>query len=108
MDSIPGVFTASECFTAIDAGADALKLFPAAQIGVMGLRALKAVLPPDMPVLAVGGVDEAQFEGWLAAGAAGFGLGGELYRAGMTASEIARRAKEIVLAYQAAREKIAN
>ncbi len=103
--SIPGVFTASECFAALAAGADALKLFPASQIGTAGLRALKAVLPPTLDVYAVGGIGEDKFAEWLAAGAAGFGLGSELYRAGMTVTEVAHRAQEITSAYKAAINK---
>lgn len=106
MESVPGVFTAAECFAALAAGADALKLFPAAPAGAEYLRALKAVLPPEIPVLAVGGVGEKQFGEWLAAGAAGFGVGGELYRPGMSADEVFVRAKEIVSAYRTAKENM--
>lgn len=103
MFSLPGVFTASECFSALAAGADALKLFPASQAGVGGLRALKTVLPKDAEVFAVGGVSEKQFGEWFAAGASGFGVGGELYRAGMSAAELSQNAKRIVSAYKSAK-----
>lgn len=84
---IPGFATATEAFAAAAAGARRLKLFPAATYGPAHLRALKAVLPPDMPILAVGGVGPAEMPAWRAAGAAGFGLGSELYRPGQTAAE---------------------
>ncbi len=102
MESVPGVFTASECFCALRAGADALKFFPAAQLGAGGLRALKAVLPPETDCYAVGGINENQFAEWLAAGADGFGLGSELYRPGMNAKETAARARTIVAAFDKA------
>lgn len=82
MMSAPGVATATEAFAALRAGADALKLFPAFKIRPDGLKALKAVLPPEAPVLAVGGVEPADFADWVAAGAHGFGLGSSLYKPG--------------------------
>lgn len=102
MFSLPGVFTPSECFAALDAGADALKLFPAAQTGTAGLRALKEVLPAEVEVFAVGGVGAAQFSEWFAAGASGFGIATGLYRARMSAAEVSQNAKTIVSAYKAA------
>lgn len=102
MYSLPGVLTPSECFTALDAGADALKIFPAVQIGTAGLRAINAVLPPQVQRLVIGGINETHFAEWLAAGAHGFGIGGELYRAGKSVDEVAARAKAIVSAFDAA------
>ncbi len=101
MQSWPGVFTATECFAAIAAGADGLKLFPAAQAGPEALSALRAVLPPEIPVFAVGGVGPGDFVRWRQAGAAGFGLGGALYAPGRTATEVAARAAEMVAAWDA-------
>jgi 2-dehydro-3-deoxyphosphogalactonate aldolase len=101
LDSYPGVFTATEAFGALAAGADALKFFPAELLGPAGIKALKAVLPPKVPCLAVGGVDAGNIGAWLAAGAAGFGIGSSLYKAGIDAAEIGRRAAAMVAAYDA-------
>lgn len=101
MLSYPGVFTPSEAFAAIRAGASGLKLFPAFKMGVDGLRAMRAVLPPDMPVYAVGGVGPEDFATWRRAGAAGFGLGTALYAPGMAAADVAARARDAVAAWDA-------
>jgi 2-dehydro-3-deoxyphosphogalactonate aldolase len=95
----PGCFTATECFAALAAGAAGLKLFPASLLGPAGLAALKAVLPPAVELYAVGGVGPAEFRGWRAAGAAGFGLGSNLYRPGDAAETVAARAREAVAAW---------
>lgn len=102
LEAIPGVFTATEAFSALAAGATALKLFPAAQLGPAGLAALRAVLPPATRVLAVGGVGAADFAAWARAGAAGFGIGTALYAPGRGLADIAARAAELVAAYDAA------
>jgi 2-keto-3-deoxy-6-phosphogluconate aldolase len=70
---IPGFATPTEAFGAILAGADALKLFPAEGSSPSVLKALRAVVPHDTPVIPVGGIDETCLESWLRAGAAGFG-----------------------------------
>lgn len=101
MLSYPGIFTPSEAFAAIRAGATGLKLFPAFKMGTDGLRAMRAVLPPDMPVYAVGGVGPEDFAHWRAAGAAGFGLGTALYAPGMAAAEVGARARDAVAAWDA-------
>ncbi len=101
--SWPGVMTPSECFTAIHAGADGLKLFPASLIGPAGLKAIRAVLPKALPVFAVGGAGPDNFAEWFAAGANGFGIGTALYTPGMQAADIAARAKDIVAAYDEAK-----
>jgi 2-dehydro-3-deoxyphosphogalactonate aldolase len=101
LEPAPGFATASEAFTAIAAGARRLKLFPAATYGPAHLRQLKAVLPADVQVWAVGGVGPADFAPWRAAGAAAFGLGGELYRAGQTAAETAAKAAVVAAAVAA-------
>lgn len=98
MVSMPGVFTPTECFAAIRAGAKALKLFPASLAGPDGLKAIKAVLPPDVEVFAVGGASAENFGDWLAAGAAGFGIGSALYRPGDDAATVGERARAIVAA----------
>ena len=97
--SYPGVFTATECFAALHAGADGLKIFPAFQMGPKGLKALKDVLPPAAKVYAVGGVGADDFAAWRVAGADGFGIGGALYKPGATASEVSEKAKALVAAY---------
>ncbi len=99
MLSFPGVFTPTECFSALRAGADGLKIFPASQLGAAGLSAIRAVLPSETRVYAVGGVGAKDFSEWHKAGATGFGLGTALYRPGMSASEVAERAVEVVTAY---------
>lgn len=98
LDCAPGVATATEAFAAIGAGARVLKLFPASTYGPGHLKALQAVLPERVKVLAVGGVGVADFAAWRDAGAAGFGLGSELYRPGWTAAEVAARARACVAA----------
>ncbi|MEM1429807.1 MAG: 2-dehydro-3-deoxy-6-phosphogalactonate aldolase [Pseudomonadota bacterium] len=101
MLSYPGVFTATECFSALHAGADGLKVFPAFKLGSDGLKALKAVLPADVPVFAVGGVGGADFAEWRAAGAAGFGIGSALYAPGTDADTVGARARALVSAWEA-------
>jgi 2-dehydro-3-deoxyphosphogalactonate aldolase len=99
MASWPGVMTPTECFAAIKAGASGLKLFPGSLIGPEGLKAIRAVLPKDLPVYAVGGAGPANFADWARAGAQGFGIGTALYVPGLSTAEIAARAATIVAAY---------
>ncbi|MDJ1006401.1 MAG: 2-dehydro-3-deoxy-6-phosphogalactonate aldolase [Paracoccaceae bacterium] len=99
MQSFPGVFTPTECFAALAAGADGLKVFPASLLGTEGLKAVRAVLPKDTDVYMVGGVGEADFAVYRAAGASGFGLGSSLYKPGAKAADVARRAAAIVAAW---------
>jgi 2-dehydro-3-deoxyphosphogalactonate aldolase len=89
---VPGVATPSEAFAALDAGAAALKLFPAEMIPPNAVGALRAVLPRSAQLLPVGGITEANAGAYLAAGANGFGLGSSLYRAGMAMDELKARA----------------
>lgn len=102
MVSMPGVFTPTECFAAIKAGAKAIKLFPAFLAGPDGLKALKAVLPEAIDVYAVGGASASNFPAWLKAGAAGFGIGTALYKPGDAPAAVAEKAREIVATYDAA------
>jgi len=104
MQVMPGIATATEAFAAIAAGARHLKLFPAISYGPRHLQALRAVLPGDVRVYPVGGVGAADLPAWLAAGAAGFGLGSELYRPEYSFSDIEQRAKTLVAAYRSARD----
>ncbi|QHQ37121.1 2-dehydro-3-deoxy-6-phosphogalactonate aldolase [Algicella marina] len=99
LGSYPGVFTASECFTALKAGADALKVFPAEVMGPAGVKALRAVLPASTDIYAVGGAGPENFDTWVAAGAAGFGLGSSLYKPGRTAEETGAAARAAVEAF---------
>lgn len=96
MDSLPGYFTVTEAFTALDAGATALKLFPADGANPAMLKAQRAVLPADMRILAVGGIDASNMEQWLAAGANGFGLGSNLYKPGKSVTDIGKDAGTLV------------
>jgi 2-dehydro-3-deoxyphosphogalactonate aldolase len=105
MDSWPGIFTPTEAFAALAAGADGLKLFPGNQAGPDGLKALRAVLPEGTQVYAVGGAGPENFGEWFAASADGFGIGSALYKPGMSVDDVAARAAEIVAAYDAALPK---
>ena len=102
MLSYPGVMTPTECFAALQAGADGLKLFPASHLGISGLKAISAVLPKGTRTYAVGGVGAADFADWLGAGVTGFGIGSALYTPGLTVDDVAARAVEMVAAYDAA------
>ena len=104
MISCPGVMTVSECFTALAAGADGLKLFPASSLGPSFIGAVRAVLPPGTPIIPVGGVDEHSIADWFATGADGFGLGSSLYKPGMTPQQVSTRCKSLVAALQACRQ----
>lgn len=102
LDVMPGFATATEAFAAIGAGARRLKLFPAATYGAGHLKAIRAVLPAGIDVYAVGGIGPEAMAEWMAAGAAGFGLGSDLYKPGITADEVAARAARAVTAYDEA------
>ena len=94
--SLPGVATASEAFAALDAGATALKLFPAEGASPAVLKAMRAVLPRGVRLLPVGGITPGNMAPWREAGAAGFGIGSALYSPGVGLDEIARRARTFV------------
>ncbi|HAT1611830.1 TPA: 2-dehydro-3-deoxy-6-phosphogalactonate aldolase [Raoultella planticola] len=102
MTVCPGCATATEAFTALDAGAQALKVFPSSAFGLDYIKALKAVLPPEIPVFAVGGVTPENLSQWIDAGCAGAGLGSDLYRAGQSVERTAQQATAFVKAYREA------
>lgn len=91
--SAPGVATPTEGFAALDAGAHALKLFPAEAIGPKIVKAWRAVVPADVPLMPVGGISPDNMGEFVAAGATGFGLGSALYKAGMGADTVAENAR---------------
>ena len=95
MVSSPGFFTPSEAFAAIEAGAHALKLFPAEAASPAVVKAQRAVLPKDIPLIVVGGVSADNVGGWLDAGADGFGLGSGLYKPGQSAAETLAKAQRL-------------
>jgi len=101
--SYPGVTTASECYSAINCGADGLKFFPASLLGIENFKALKAILPKDIPFYMVGGVGPDNFSSWFSAGATGFGIGSGIYKAGDTSQSVAMKAKQIVQSYDEAK-----
>jgi len=100
--SAPGYFTPSEAFLALKAGATALKLFPAEAATPALVRAQRAVLPKDVPLLIVGGVKPDAVGAWFEAGANGFGLGSALYRPGQSAAQVGRQAQDFVKAVEEA------
>ncbi|MEM1373395.1 MAG: 2-dehydro-3-deoxy-6-phosphogalactonate aldolase [Pseudomonadota bacterium] len=102
LESWPGIFTPSEAFAALQAGATGLKLFPGNMAGPGGLKALRAVLPKGTLVYAVGGAGPENFADWIAASADGFGIGSALYSPGMSAADIGARAAQIVAAWKEA------
>jgi 2-dehydro-3-deoxyphosphogalactonate aldolase len=102
MQSWPGVMTPTECFAALKAGADGLKIFPASLLGPEGIKAIRAVLPPGTQVYAVGGAGPENFGEWIAASADGFGIGSALFKPGYSVAEVAKRGAAIVAAYKAA------
>ena len=99
---VPGVATPTEAFAALAAGADALKLFPAELLSPPVLKALRAVLPPHVKLLPVGGITAQNLGHFVAAGASGFGLGSALFKPGATAQQVAAHARAFVAAWRAA------
>lgn len=96
---VPGAATPTEAFAAAHAGADALKLFPAELVTPTVLKAMRAVLPPALRLLPVGGITPDSMAAYRKAGAAGFGLGSALYAPGMSAADVALRARDFVKAW---------
>jgi 2-dehydro-3-deoxyphosphogalactonate aldolase len=102
MVTLPGVFTATEALLAVKAGASGLKFFPASVLGASGISAIRAVLPADLMIAAVGGVSDRNFAEYTGAGIRAFGMGTSLYKPGMTAAEVGVRAKATIQAYDMA------
>lgn len=103
-----GCMTPSEALTAARAGAMALKLFPAAQLGTGYFKDMKAVLPANLPVLAVGGIGKDNMNEWINAGIDGFGFGGSIYRPGWSADEVGQCAKELIDEWRRLRESFSQ
>ena len=101
MASLPGVFTPSEAFAALAAGASALKFFPASVLGAEGVSAVRAVLPRGTVLGVVGGVADAHFAAYAAVGVSVFGLGSSLYKPGLDAAGVGARAAAAARAYDA-------
>lgn len=100
MVTLPGIFTPTEALAAAAAGATGLKFFPAGALGPSGISAIRAVLPADLMVAAVGGVSDENFADYAKAGIKAFGLGSSLYKPGMDAADIGRRAIVTINAYR--------
>lgn len=98
---LPGVATPTEAFAALGAGADGLKAFPAEMIAPAVVKAWRAVIPSDVPILPVGGIGPDSLAAYVAAGASGFGLGSALYRPGDPPQRVAERAAAFVAAWRA-------
>jgi 2-dehydro-3-deoxyphosphogalactonate aldolase len=97
--SIPGIMTPTEAFTALDAGADAIKLFPAHIVTQQGLKSILAVLPNKTKIYVVGGIETKDMVSWLVSGAFGFGIGSTLYKSGYNTDKIEQNAAEIIRQY---------
>ena len=102
MVTLPGVFTPTEALLAARTGATGLKFFPASALGVSGINAIRAVLPADLLIAAVGGVSDENFADYARGGIKAFGLGSSLYKPGMSAQEIGQRARTTIAAYDKA------
>ncbi len=105
MEPLPGVFTPTEAFSAIRAGASHLKLFPAEAASPAVIKAWKAVLPKQVKIYAVGGVTPDNMADWLEAGASGFGIGSSLYKPGMSVDAVGEAAGKLVSAWHVAKGK---
>ena len=102
MVTMPGVFSPTEALLAARTGASSLKFFPASVLGAAGISAIRAVLPAGIMIAAVGGVSDTNFADYVKAGITAFGLGGSVYKPGMTAAQVADRAKATIEAYDRA------
>ena len=100
VEPLPGVFTPTEAFTAIRAGASHLKLFPAEAASPIKVKAWRAVLPKHVRIYAVGGITPSNMQSWIDAGVAGFGIGSNIYKQGFTPADVAKAANEFVTAWR--------
>lgn len=105
MACAPGVATLTEAFAALAAGADALKMFPAEQLGPIVIKAWRAVIPSDVALIPVGGITPANMAPFVAAGASGFGLGSALYKPGLSATQVGQNADEFMAAWHSTQEQ---
>ncbi|MCJ8510277.1 2-dehydro-3-deoxy-6-phosphogalactonate aldolase [Rhizobium lemnae] len=102
MITLPGCFTATEALAAAKAGATGLKFFPASVLGPSGINAIRAVLPKDLLIAAVGGVSDTNFAEYVKGGITAFGLGSSLYKPGMSAEDVIAKARITIEAYDRA------
>jgi 2-dehydro-3-deoxyphosphogalactonate aldolase len=102
MLAAPGIATPTEAFTALAAGAHALKLFPADSLGQGGIKALQSVVPAGTDLWPVGGITPESMAAWVQAGATGFGIGGQLFTPGLSPAQVHDRANAYVHAWTAA------
>ena len=102
MITLPGVFSPTEALLAARSGASGLKFFPASVLGASGIAAIRAVLPAGVMIAAVGGVSDQNFAEYIKGGVTAFGLGSSLYKPGMSAADVAARAKATIAAYDRA------
>lgn len=103
--SVPGCYTPTECFAALDAGADILKIFPADTLGTAFIKAINAVLPAGTRICPTGGVKTDNMQDFIDVGVSAMGMGSALYKPGKSISDIAKAAKEFVGAYKAIKQK---
>ncbi len=100
--SVPGCLTPTEAFIALEAGADAIKIFPAEMVSPKVVKSIRAVLPPEARLIIVGGVNADNMQDFLVAGANGFGIGSALYKPGKTENDIRSAAQRQVAVLRAA------
>lgn len=108
LEPMPGFLSPTEAFSAYKAGARRLKLFPAGELGVGYIKAVRDVLPADARLWAIGGANAGSVGAWLAAGCEGIGVGSALFKPGDTAAQVSAKAKALVAATFAARTELAN
>jgi 2-dehydro-3-deoxyphosphogalactonate aldolase len=106
--AVPGFFNPTEAFALLQAGADAIKLFPSEVLGVPMLKALQAVLPDSTIVIPVGGVTRETIAPWMTAGARGIGVGSSIYKPGDDASLVEEKAKTLMDAVRACKTSAAS
>ncbi|MDI3213624.1 2-dehydro-3-deoxy-6-phosphogalactonate aldolase [Arthrobacter sp. AL12] len=102
MRSYPGTATPSDAFAAISAGALDIKIFPSEQVGINGLKAWATVVPKEIGLIPVGGIEVSNMNIWIAAGATGFGIGASLYKPGITIQDLRKRATLLIEAWNSA------